>query len=264
MKTTAFIALIASGLACAGLSFAQEASETATVRFAHLSPNVSVLEFELVPAEGEPLTLSDVAFEGVTAYVKVDGGSHVARALDGERVVFEETLDLVPDTDHTVALVGLALPDQNAESEEDEGFLDFVQDLLGGGEEDTLALRFLTFEERDSFPFDEGERLVRVVHASPGTDAVDLTAAGNDGREVVIEGVAFGSVSSYDPIISGFQEPGLSLSGSENMMIDLSSLSFEPGTFNTLVLTGTPLEQAPLKVQLLKETGQPAENPMGD
>lgn len=260
----AFTAFIASGLACACLAFAQEASETATIRFAHLSPNVPVLEFELVPTEGETLTLSDVAFEGITAYIEVVGGSHVARALDGEQVVFEEMLDFAPDTAYTVALVGLALPDQSAANEEDEGFLDFVQDLLGGEEKDTLALRFLTFEERDSFPFDEGERLVRVVHASPGTDAVDVTAAGDDGREVIIGGVAFGSVSAYDAVISGFQEPGLSLSGSETIMVDLSGLSFEPGTFNTLVLTGTPLEQAPLKVLLLQETGQSAESPMGD
>ena len=39
---------IASGLACACLAFAQTPSDTAGVRFAHLSPNVFALEFELV------------------------------------------------------------------------------------------------------------------------------------------------------------------------------------------------------------------------
>ena len=103
-------------------------------------------------------------------------------------------------------------------------------------------------------PLIEGESLARLIHAAPGTDAVDLTFANEneeDGREALLTDIEFGSVSNYAPLPVSASDLAVAVAGSNAASLDLTEVSFEPDTVTTLFVTGTALEQAPLNVVAL-------------
>lgn len=240
--------------------------DTARVRVVHLVPNAPAADVNLTSTleGGEVLTpeaLTGLSYEATTDYLEVPVGDYTMSVTSEGNPVLAEEVNLAPGISYTVAVIGLVLPGEDAEAEEEEGgFFGFIQNLFSGGSEpDTLALRLLVLEDTLLSPMVEGDTLVRLVHAAPGTDAVDLTIANPEDatqRQNIVDNVAFGEASGYTSLVEGFSEPAITIAGSEAVALDLSDTAFERGTVNTLFVTGTALEQAPLKVIALSDAPQ--------
>jgi len=138
-----------------------EATGTASVRAAHLSPDAPDVDVYL----DDEKVLSAVPFKTVSDYLDVPAGARSVRitaADDPDTVVFEGDVEVAAETSYTVAAIG-----------ELEGETEF---------------QALIVEDDRSAPEDDMAR-VRVIHASPDAPAVDVTTP--DGTTVV-DGAAFG------------------------------------------------------------------------
>ena len=244
----------------------QTLPDTAQVRVIHLSPNAPVVDISLTSTleGGETLTpeaLTGLSYEASTDYLDVPVGDYTVSVTSEGTPVLEEEMNFAPGISYTLAAIGLVLPNEDAEAEEEGGgFVGFIQDLFSGGSEpDTLSLKLLRLEDTLLAPMVEGDTLIRLVHAAPGTDAVDLTVTNPEDaveRQNVIDNVAFGEASGYTSLAEGFSEPAVTIAGSEAVAFDLAETAFERGTVNTLFVTGTALEQAPLKVIAFSDAPQ--------
>ena len=233
----------------------QEVSDEVRMRVIHLSPNVPEVGISLTSTQegGEtiaPEGLTGLSYESGTNYLSVPPGEYTVTATSEGNTVLEQEAALSPGISYTVALVGLVLPEEGAEPEEEGGFIGFIQNLFSGDRErDSLALQLLVVQDNLDTPLFEGESLVRLIHAAPGTDAVDLTVAGEgEERETLLDSVEFASVSNYAPLPANFSDPAVAIAGSDAASLEVSGVSFEPDTVTTLFVTGTSLEQAPLNI----------------
>ncbi len=243
----------------------QALPDTANVRVTHLSPNAPAVDISLTSTlEGgetlAPEALTGLNYEASTDYLEVPVGDYTVSVTSEGNPVLEEEVNFAPGVSYTVAALGLVLPGEDAEAEEEGGFVGFIQNLFSGGREpDALSLRLLVLEDTLVSPMVEGDTLVRLVHAAPGTDAVDLTVTNPEdatARQNVVDNVAFGEASGYTSLAEGFSEPAVTIAGSEAVAFDLADTAFERGTVNTLFVTGTALEQAPLKVIAFSDAPQ--------
>lgn len=145
----------------------EEATATARVRAAHLSPDAPNVD---VVVDGETV-LSDVPFRAVSDYLELPVGTAnvaISATDDPETVVFDQELEIAEGA-FTIAALGEL-------SEENQPFAPTVL-------EDDLS--------------DPGENArVRLVHASPDAPAVDVTVGG--GETVLFENVAFGEAGALE------------------------------------------------------------------
>ena len=74
---------------------------------------------------------------------------------------------------------------------------------------------------------------VRVIHASPDAPAVDVSVDGNK----VLTSVAFKTVSDYLPVPAGMHQVKVTVSGSDNAVID-ASVTVAAGTNYTILAVG--------------------------
>jgi len=145
-----------------------EATGTASVRAAHLSPDAPDVDVYL----DDEKVLSAVPFKTVSDYLDVPAGARSVRitaADDPDTVVFEGDVEVAADTAYTVAAVG---------------------ELEGEEEFEPLVL-----EDDRSAPDDDMAR-VRVLHASPDAPAVDITTA-EDGSTLV-DGAAYTDTATVE------------------------------------------------------------------
>jgi len=231
------------------------------VRVVHMSPNAPEVSVTLTDTTegGEtfaPEDLSALSYETSTDYLELAPGEYTISVTSDSNSVLEQTMFLDPGINYTLAVMGLVLPEEDTETEEDEGgFFNFIQDLFSGeGDRDALALQLLPLQDNVEFIAGEGETMLRLVHAAPGTGALELRGTTDGERETLVDVTAFGSVSGY-ATLSGNAEPAVTLAGSDALTLELSEVSFDPDTVTTLFVTGTSLEQAPLKVIAL--SGEP-------
>ena len=244
--------------------------QRAYVRAAHLSPNAPSVDITLTSTSegGEtlaPEALTNLNYETVTEYLDVPPGEYSLTVLSEGETVFEREVFFDPGVSYMVAAIGLVLPEEGAEPEEEEGgFFNFIQNLFSGDRDrDALALQLLVLQDNVDFVPIEGEPLVRLIHAAPGTEAVDLMGTGEGGeRETVLSGINFGSVSAYSPLTEGLSEPAVTIAGSDALALELTEEDLEPGRVTTLIVTGTSLEQAPLKVITLSDEQRPVPSPL--
>lgn len=246
---------------------ADAASETpvAWVRVAHFSPNAPALEVTLLPdAEPqEPLrpdALQDLAYRSASDFLEVPAGGHLLRVSAAGETLLEQHLELAADRHHTAALIGLQLSAaEQPRTDDGNGFLAFVRELFGGDDAapDRLALQLLLVEDPLDRDFAEGETLVRLLHASPGTAEVDLAIVGEQG--VLTRDAEFGGVSTYRAVAGDPATLEVRVAGSRVGALPLADAGIEPNTIATVAVIGTSLERAPLEVVVLSAAPQRAE-----
>jgi hypothetical protein len=239
---------------------APEIPDVAWVRLAHFSPNANELTVELAPTSEDVAFTADafdpIAYQTFTEYMEVPAGNYVVTATGSEDVgALEEEFSFARGNYYTLAAIGMVLPPEaQAEAEEDgeeeEGaFVGFFRNLFGGNgdaDRDRLALQFSLFQDDLTRAPEEGESLVRLVHAAPGTEPGDLAVMGEQGT--LIDGVAFGNASRYEGFEGSMSELEVRLAGSRAATLVLDQLNLESGNLNTVYLVGTPVEQAPVEV----------------
>ncbi len=220
--------------------------DEAMVRFVHASPDartqlvvlrrsdgaagqqVSILEY------GESSGYAPVAegvFEVLLDPASLTGDSRPpVRLLDAFRPL--------GGRHYTVVIVGLA-------GGGGEGFSAWLDELLADGRPE-LALQALVLE--DPTMTDEERRGVdvRLVHAAPGTDGIELVLNRGDAVDILAT-AGYLDVSEFTRVPPDVGTLAVRLSGGGPVVEGLADLDMTPGSIHTLVLTGTPLETAPLE-----------------
>lgn len=239
---------------------APEIPDVAWVRLAHFSPNAPEITVNLEPTDEEaagafsPDQFPAIGYQNFTEYVEIPAGNYSVTAQGVEGTV-EEEFSFARGSYYTLAAMGLVLPaevqaEQQEAEEEDEGggFVSFFQNLFGNGDgdRDSLALQFQLLEDDLTRVPNEGETLVRVVHAAPGTEPVDLAVTGEQGA--LVNGVQFGNSSRYAAYEGALEDLEVRLSGSRAATLNLDAVNLVSGNLNTVFVVGTPVEEAPLTI----------------
>ena len=232
----------------------------AMVRFAHASPNAEIEQLFLLDGDGsvvDPELDSDLEYLDVTPYAAVPPGNyevvvHLAGTDDrpAAEVVLPQPFGTVGGRSYTVAIIGLVMPE--VLEDPDDGFIAWLQDLFAADPPDP-SLQALVLNGVRATPVPEGETDVRLAHAAPGTDSIDLAIVHPQETAAVLETVSFGEVSGYTTVVPTAGELELRIAGSEAAVIDLAGHELATATRYTILFTGTPIEDVPLRVLLLPE-----------
>ena len=255
---------------------APEVPDVAWVRLAHFSPNAPEITVNFTPTNEEAAAtfsgdqFQPIDYQSFTEYVEIPAGNYTVTAQGVEGTV-EQELSFARGSYFTLAAVGLVLPtdvqaDQQEEGAEEGGggFVGFFQNLFGEGEgnRDRLALQFELIEDDLTRVPNEGETLVRLVHAAPGTEPVALAVEGEQGT--LVDGVEFSEASRYASYEGSVEDLEVRLSGSRAAALALDTISLESGNLNTVYVVGTPLEEAPLTIMGSSLAPVEAGAPAGD
>lgn len=155
---------------------------------------------------------------------------------------------------YTIVLRGLMVPasleqgDEADDASNGGGFMGWLRGLFGGGggsNGDALALQAQVLEDTDTF-FESEVGRVRIVHAAPGTDAVDLVPS--DGSSSWLNGISYGEASNFRDLRDLVGSLDLRVSGSEVVLFNLDEVRASPNTTYTVILVGTPVEAVPLAI----------------
>jgi hypothetical protein len=220
--------------------------DEAMVRFVHASPDAGTQLVVLRRADGaagQQVTILEYgessgylpAVEGVfevlldPASLTGDGRPPV-RLLDAFRPL--------GGRHYTVVIVGLA-------GGGGEGLSAWREELLADDRSE-LALQALVLE--DPTMADEARRGVdvRLVHAAPGTDGIELVLNRGDAVDILAT-AGYKGVSEFTRVPPDVGTLAVRLAGGGPVVEGLADLDMTPGSIHTLVLTGTPLETAPLE-----------------
>jgi len=232
------------------------AADQAMVRIVHASPNAELERATLALMADDVVhhDVGDVAYMEMTDYVPVLEGDYTLTvdlaAHDGLQAMeleLPQTLSIARGQYYTVALVGLVMPDE-AEAN-DDGFLAWLQDLFTA-ERDDLALQALLLDDLSAAVVTPAEAEVRVLHAAPGTDDLDLAFVHEDGAEVLAT-VGFGDVSGFNRIVPEEGTLEVRAAGSDVTVVDVTAYDVARGMLHTVVVTGTPIEDVPLEAMLV-------------
>src|SRR5690625_4210179 len=229
-----------------------EVPEVAWVRLAHFSPNAGDITVQLAPSDEEATFSGEgfdqASYQSMTDYIEVPSGSYNVSTQVQDMTV-EEEFNFGQGNHYTLAVVGL-LPPPEAQTQAQEGEQDgggiggFFRNLFGQGESgDALALQFQLYEDDVTGTAAVGESVMRIVHAAPGTERVDLAVTG---EQDTLANVSFGDASRYVGVEGSLDNLEVRLSGSQAATISLSDANLQPGNVNTIYVVGTPVEQAPL------------------
>jgi hypothetical protein len=183
---------------------AEAGAGTGWIRLAHLSPNTPAVDVYLYSFgdSAAQLVLHHVAYGDVSPYEAVTAGDYsVAMRLAGAaattKPVLSTSVDVAAGNAYTVA---------------------------GLGPESALRLQVL-HDELNTAP---GQALVRVIQASLKEHVVTVSLGG----QVLASNLAFGTVSSYQPVSPGSSTVNVSFSGADAT----ASVSIAAGTVHTLVV----------------------------
>jgi hypothetical protein len=222
--------------------------DEAMVRFVHASPNAGTQLVVLRRADGAAgQRVSILEYREPTDYLPVPEGRYEVlldpAALTGEGdppVRLLESLRLLDGRHYTVVIVGLAGVREGA----DEGIVAWLEDLFTSDQPE-LGLQALVLE--DPTMAEEAHRGVdvRLVHAAPGTEGVELVLERGGGVDILAT-ARYLDVSEFTRISSNAGSLALRLAGGGPVLEGLGDLDTTPGAIHTIVLAGTPLEAAPL------------------
>jgi hypothetical protein len=232
----------------------------AMVRFVHASPNAEIEELFLLDADGNVISLevqTELEYLDVTPFVAVPPADYevvVHLAGSNERpaaeVVLPQSFGTIGGRSYTVALIGLVMPETLEDP--DEGFVAWLQDLFAADPPDP-SLQTMVLNGIRATPVPAGETDVRIAHAAPGTDSIDLVIVHPEDTSGVLATVSFGESSGYTTVVPTAGTLELRVAGSEAALIDLSGHELATGTRYAILLAGTPVEDVPLRVLLLPE-----------
>lgn len=149
--------------------------EDAYLRVGHASPDAPAVD---VYVDNESV-LENVSFGEFSDYLELDASTYnvtITAAGDRDAVVFEGNVTLERGTATTLAAAG---------------------ELRENG---TTEFAPRTYPD-DALTPEENESAIRVVHLSPDTPTVDVTA--EDGEVVIAENVSYGNASAYVTVPEG-------------------------------------------------------------
>ena len=249
---------------------AQDEDFTASIRIIHLSPNAEDVSVELHPTSEhmDPIVqdewnelqyLDRTEFQEVVS-TQVD----VNVTVDG--ITVTETFTMDPQMHYTIALTGLVIPDEleRRAEEENGGFLNWLMDLVTGDDPTDRYLFQPRIHQDELAPLNANEIRIRVAHASPGTDAVDLAFAGEE--DPLISSIVYGQESAYVTTeLTGELE--LRIAGSMIPMEDvLFGADITAGQVYTVYLAGTAviadIDESGVRVETLDAQPDPIEDVM--
>ena len=174
--------------------------------------------------------------------------------VDLDTPAIEQTLNFGANRHYTVAIIGLVLPEEVHEVEEEDGFFDWLRRLFTGedpADPDILGIRFELLEDDMEAFIDPDQARIRAVHAAPGSANMDVAVAGE--RGTLVRNVGFGDVSRYVNLEAGETMLEVRPTGSRVVALDLSQVDFELGMIHTIFVTGTPIEAVPLEAVVLSD-----------
>jgi len=229
----------------------------ALVRFVHASPSFGTVRVEVassVPQLDERYVV-DLDYMEATEYREVPEGSYeiVIGPVggDGDAFSVSERLDAVPGSVTTVALVGLAL-EEPADADAGEGFLAWLQGLFAPDRPE-LALRVLILDDLGGATYGPDAPAYRIVHAAPGTDAVDLAHVRDDAADVLAT-VSYLDASRFVAIAPDGGRLEVRAAGTTATIEAVSGIDHAPGLIHTVFLVGTPIEEIPLQTVVATAT----------
>lgn len=239
----------------------QTAEDTAMIRLIDLSPNAASISLRLEGTrEGGAVVstdqMSNLAYQDVTEYMEVPAGEYTATLSAEGSADLEQTVTFGAQNAYTVAVIGLVLPGEDVTAEDQGGdFFTWLEGLFGGDTErrDALALQLVVVQDDLNRVVREGQTVLRAVHASPGTDAIDIAFDGERGS--VIGDLSYGETSRYREVdlSEGTGNLVVRIAGSQAVALDLDEAQFEPNTINTIYLAGTSLEETPLEAIIVSQ-----------
>lgn len=227
------------------------------VRFVHAAPNVQIERLILVDTIGQVTREEIVELEylEVTDYVPIIEGQHeiIVDIVDPERdepirMVLDDAVGTIGGQFQTVVIIGLLGPTEMRT--QDEGFLAWLEDLFTPDRED-LSLRTVLVDDLATVGVEPMEADVRLVHAAPGTDEVELVLV-RDGVAVdVLESAVYSQVTSHSVVTPETGTLEVRLAGSDLTLVDLGHIEVTPGHIHTVLLAGTPVEDVPIEALVL-------------
>lgn len=151
----------------------KQATETAEVRVAHMSPDAPAVN---VRVDDETVE-QNVDFGDVTSYLELEAGDHQVSlvAVENETMVFDGQVSVEADRSYTLMAVGEVA--ENA----------------------TEEFEVVALQDAESAPSEDAS--VRLVHASPDAGPVDVTV--NQTGDVLFDDVEFGNATDYVTVPAG-------------------------------------------------------------
>ncbi len=251
------LVVVAGGASAVGYS--------AYVRVVQLSPNALSVDVKLLSTLESatlvvPADWQDMHYLAVSPWIEVVPDEYQL-LVTVDDIVLTKRLTLNPDMFYTVDLSGLTIPDELSELAATGLDRSFWQTLLEFvvGQDPTHVMLFQPRVFMDDFTFvHDGEIRVRLVHAAPGLEPVDLAVKGERGS--VIHDVLYGQASPYAELRLG--EPlEVRLAGSR-VAIDSEELVqtvMQPGFVHTIFIAGSPAHVSAhnLSILVLADPCQP-------
>ena len=201
-------------------------STSGRVRFVHLSPEAPAVDVLIDDVAVE----TDMIYLDASEYQDVEAGTRnvAIRESDTDEALVDEDVTVVDGEDYTV--------------------------LLGGDFFGTLTLDALT--DDNSAP-SSGNAKVRLIHAAPGADVVDVyvTAPGADltGEIPIAPGIVPGTVSPYFPVPAGDYQLRITTSGTTDVLIDTGTITLAEGQVRTGIAVDAPGGGAPFGALILED-----------
>ena len=246
-----------------------EARDVALLRLVNAAPTGENVTVELRSNDNEAgaigETFADLSYMDVGEYVEMPARTYEVHVSHNDEYVFEDTINLSSHRAHTLVVMGLYVPEEQLEEAEDEGFFAWLRDLFTGddpADRDELALRAYLIDDELEVDLQPGETRIRAVHAAPGTAPVDIAVEGERGS--IIGNLGFGESSRYHDVEETVGNLVVRISGSRAKVLDLGEVGLESGMVNTVIVTGTPVEELPIEALVLSDAPRAPGEPLAD
>ncbi len=240
------VILVVLTLVLAMTATAEAVGYAAYVRVVQLSPNALDVDVELQPlaAEFPPVAAPEwqnMRYLAASPWVEVVPDAYqLVVNVDG--IPLTKTVNLSSDAYYTIDLSGLVIPEELSQLAEvglDKSVWQWLRELVAG-QDPTHVMLFQprTFRDNLSFVYD-GEVRLRLVHAAPGIEPLDLAVVGESGS--LIHSIAYGQASDYREYrLNGPLEVRLAGSRVAIDHEELAHMVLRSGHVYTIFVAGTP------------------------
>ncbi|MDP9363778.1 MAG: DUF4397 domain-containing protein [Chloroflexota bacterium] len=226
---TAVLAILALPGGRAAAQEGEDVATNATIRLVHASPGAPEVDVLL---DGQPLA-EGVAFGAVTDYVPLTPETH--------------QLQVVPAGQTADA----AVIDEELEAGTGEAYIFVIRGPLNEIEGEVLDV--------DLDAVEPGQARVRVIHASPDAEEVDVAVTGGD---VLFDGVGFGDATDYQDAAPGTYS--FDLRGEEDRVLaTVPSIAIEAGQVYDIVAIGQVSERSLNLLSLVTNVSRPCSEVLG-
>ena len=213
MRITRLAGLVAAGALALTAALPAAAADTAMVRVLHASPDAPAVD---VWVDGSKV-LSDVAFKGLSSYLKVPAGAHniqVVVAGTTTPAVIDATPTFEAGKQYTVAATG------------------FVA---------SIAPQVYV----DNGKAVDGSAKLRVVHLSPDAPAVDVAVKGQTPEQAPVKNLVFPNATDYLTLPPATYDFEVRLAGTTTVALPLNGVDLAGGTNYTVFAVGSAGADAP-------------------